>query len=790
MSLTSEFKAIENDRQRLRQDILKHGESTIYLPVNIARLVMKAKQKFDIKPANRSDLHPFDVIDGLKRLCDSLKVINDRDKISQEVNDNAVTLMKIALRFHLCSKKVILAEKMSKDSFNWLLGEIKMKFDKAIAHPGEMVGSVAAQSMGEPATQMTLNTFHSAGISSKNVTLGVPRLKEIINVAKKIRTPSLAIHLEREYSKNQDVMRAVQSNIEHTTLEHVMLKSEIYYDPNPEETIIRDDEDIIDLYKIAPSLEEEIPLRELSPWLLRFQLDENKMVERKLSIEEIRDKIHSFYPKLVNIMHTDVNSQDVIMRVRMKKFDRDAEDELQTLKNLEGELLKSMSLKGYPEIAKVYAKKVDYAYYDKETGGSKKTKKEHWMLETDGVALAKVMNEQYVDFSKTSSNDILEIFTVLGIEAARASILNELRMVLGAYSIYVNYRHIATLCDVMTQRGLITSITRHGINRIETGPLRRCSFEETVEILLEAAAYAETDHLRGVSENIIMGQLAPMGTGCFDLMLDKEVLTKEAIVRQIKEETEVMEQHFIKNEDDVYMNTPHPDYTPDYAATGNTSEYSSMYSEWAGNAAMTPIPGEGGHGGYGGPMASPTAYINTPTYTRSPGYEVRTPIYRNSDHESISSGHGGAFSPGHGAASPNYSPTNIMHNPGGYSPGGALSPNHASSPSYQPYGMMNPSSPGYSPTASRNFVHTSPQYSPTTPNNYPASPSYSPTTPAYQGSISPRYGGAGRDTSIYNPTTPAYGNYSAVKQEVKTETKEEEKEESAQKNYQPFITTD
>lgn len=385
------------------------------------------------------------MIEGLNQLCDSLKIITERDQISKDTNTNATILMKIAIRFYLCSKKVILQEKMSKDSFNWLLGEIKSRFDKSLSHPGEMVGSIAAQSMGEPATQMTLNTFHSAGISSKNVTLGVPRLKEIINVAKKIKTPSLAIHLQRDVSTDQNIMREVQSSIEHTTLEHVMLKSEIYYDPNPEETIIHDDEEMIELYKIAPSMEDELPLHELSPWLLRFQLDDNKIMERRLNIEEIRDKIYSFYKGLVSIMHTDINSQEVVMRIRMKKFEKDAEDELQILKNLEGELLKSMSLKGYPEITKVYAKTIDYPYYDEETGASKKTKKNHWMLETDGVALAKVMNETYVEFKKTTSNDINEIFTVLGIEAVRQSILNELRTVLNAYSIYVNYRHIAVL---------------------------------------------------------------------------------------------------------------------------------------------------------------------------------------------------------------------------------------------------------------------------------------------------------------------------------------------------------
>jgi len=112
----------------------------------------------------------------------------------------------------------------------------------------------------------------------------------------------------------------------------------------------------------------------------------------------------------------------------------------------------------------------------------------------------------------------------LGIEAARQSLIKELRFVLDSYDIYVNYRHLSTLCDVMTNRGILTAITRHGINRIDSGALRKCSFEETVEILLEAAFHSEVDPLSGITENIIMGQLAPYGTGCFDLMMDTSEL--------------------------------------------------------------------------------------------------------------------------------------------------------------------------------------------------------------------------------------------------------------------------
>lgn len=146
------------------------------------------------------------------------------------------------------------------------------------------------------------------------------------------------------------------------------------------------------------------------------------------------------------------------------------------------------------------------------------------MLETDGVALQKILPVKRVDHKRTISNDVCEIFSVLGIEAVRLSLINELRVVLNFYGIYVNYRHLATLCDVMTQRGRLTSITRHGINRLDTGPLRKCSFEETVEILLEAAVYNEIDNLKGITECIMMGMTAPLGTGSFDVVIDGNTL--------------------------------------------------------------------------------------------------------------------------------------------------------------------------------------------------------------------------------------------------------------------------
>ena len=125
------------------------------------------------------------------------------------------------------------------------------------------------------------------------------------------------------------------------------------------------------------------------------------------------------------------------------------------------------------------------------------------------------------------SNDNTEVLKVLGVGAARQSLINELRFVFSSYGIYVNYRHISTLIDVMTHCGKLTSITRHGINRVDTsGPLRKCSFEETVEILLEGAMFGEKDPLHGITENIIVGQLAPFGSGSFALQIDQDVIEK------------------------------------------------------------------------------------------------------------------------------------------------------------------------------------------------------------------------------------------------------------------------
>jgi len=153
-----------------------------------------------------------------------------------------------------------------------------------------MIGPIAAQSLGEPATQMTLNTFHQAGVSSKNVTLGVPRLKEIINVAKNIKTPSMKIYLKDAYKRDETIANKFGAKIEYTTLSHILKASSIYYDPDPARTIVQDDEELLSLYQDMPQMDEMIGSNP-SKWVMRFVLDHHKLTYKDLDMRRIEKTI-------------------------------------------------------------------------------------------------------------------------------------------------------------------------------------------------------------------------------------------------------------------------------------------------------------------------------------------------------------------------------------------------------------------------------------------------------------------------------------------------------------------
>ncbi|EEB96427.1 hypothetical protein MPER_04443, partial [Moniliophthora perniciosa FA553] len=192
--LDEEYTALVNDRQTLRHFIFPRCDPSInqYLPVNLSRIVQNAVQIFHIDRRKPSDLEPAYIVDAVKALCERLIVVRGNDDLSREAQDNATLRFRMHLRATFASRRVLEKFHLNREAFEWVLGEVESKFNQSLVNPGEMCGTLAAQSIGEPATQMTLNTFHYAGVSSKNVTLGVPRLKEIIYVATHIKTPSVS----------------------------------------------------------------------------------------------------------------------------------------------------------------------------------------------------------------------------------------------------------------------------------------------------------------------------------------------------------------------------------------------------------------------------------------------------------------------------------------------------------------------------------------------------------------------------------------------------------------------
>ena len=769
---------------------MEDSSESMQLPLNVGRMIRNARDKFKIKDGARSDLDPRDAIPKIKRMLDGLAIVRGEDELSQQADIDALLLAKANFRSRLAFKRIVKEDSLNKLALDNILGDIENRFARSLANPGEMVGVLAAQSIGEPATQMTLNTFHLAGVTAKTTTKGVPRLKEILNVAENIKTPNMKVFQLEQDRLDQERCKALRSKIEHTSLRSVTDETEIYYDPDIQSTVIEADRDMVESYFIIPEDSPE-SIDAQSKWLLRVVLGRRQLLDKGLTVTDVAHRIKEIFGQDIAVIFSDDNADEQVVRVRMLTGNRDMKDddeggdaeEEDTLKRLEGHMLDTVILRGVKGVRRAFVS-TDILMREKEDGSIIKSKNDElcreWYLDTDGVNLREVLAVEGIDPTRTSCNHFGEIMKCFGIEATRAALMRELKDVLTNDGSYVNHRHMGILCDVMCARGTLMAVTRHGINRADTGALMRCSFEETVEILYEAAASGELDHCRGVSENIILGQMAPSGTGEFDCLLDQEMLKTVVANRQGMGAMPVGAMSPMDGGMTPYdMGSPMAEggYAggPDYGAsfspiinagqdeTGGLTPYGgtaggfSPYSSGGmspGYAPASPFssmsPSSPGYGGYSptSPMAgySPTSPGQGLT---SPAYEMTSPRYG-----------GSPASPAYTPTSPTYSPTSPAYSGSGnkVSP---TSPSYSpTSPSYSPTSpSYSPTSPNYSPTSPAHSP-TSPKYSPTSPQYSPTSPAYSPTSPAYS-PTSPKYSPAGGNKASptspsYSPTSPQY----------------------------------
>jgi DNA-directed RNA polymerase II subunit RPB1 len=436
---------------------------------------------------------------------------------------NATKLFRIYMFSELATMKI---RDLNKSQILYVIQDIEVKFKKAIVNAGEMCGILAAQSIGELTTQMTLNSFHYAGVSAKNITLGVPRLKELINVTKKLKTPSLTMY-EKGLVKDlgttgqKRIVEGIRSSLEYKTLQDIIKSSDIVYS-NDEE--YANDNNIIQIYKdLYEYTDSPFPENFLS---LRLQFSSKELEYVDTSLFEISKLLEKSIGNGHKIICSDDNTiingkENLFIRVICGDAnDENEKEQMTTLRKIEVFCM-SVKIKGCEGIDRVFTRESKINKWTPEKGHYKESQ---WILETEGSNLVETMTITSIDHTKTISNNVIEIYEVFGIEAARQSLLNELRTVLSFDGSYVNYRHLAILVDTMTCRGSLTAMTRHGINRVaDAGTLTKCSFEETVEVLTDAAAFGEIDTLKGISDNIMLGQTIPAGTGVMDIIYDTEM---------------------------------------------------------------------------------------------------------------------------------------------------------------------------------------------------------------------------------------------------------------------------
>ena len=387
------------------------------------------------------------------------------------------------------------------------------------------------------------DTFHTAGsgVAMKaNVTRGVPRIEELLSITENPKNSSLTICLKKDEETDCERAKELIAQIELTQLSELVESVSICFDPDDLNTLIQEDRStMLQYYEYQRMLQECAGIPEeaeadpndsagRSKWIIRLVMSREAMLDKRITMDDVHFAIKNSHGDDVSCIYADYNADKLVFRLRMnningkkplkpKENPLDQSDKIYLLKAFQDQLLNNIVLRGLKNISKVTLRKLMDTLH-KEDGAY--VKKETWVLDTKGTNLMDVLALDYIDVNRTISDDIQEIHSVLGIEAAREALLTEMTGVFENDGTYINYHHLSLLCDRMTASSHMVSIFRHGINNDNIGPIAKASFEETPEMFLKAARHAELDQMRGISANVMCGQEGYYGTSSFQVMLD------------------------------------------------------------------------------------------------------------------------------------------------------------------------------------------------------------------------------------------------------------------------------
>jgi DNA-directed RNA polymerase III subunit RPC1 len=374
--------------------------------------------------------------------------------------------------------------KISQKALDCFIDLCLTKYHRSRVQPGHAVGAIGAQSIGEPGTQMTLKTFHFAGVAGMSITQGVPRIKEIINASTTISTPVITCELSNKLSES--AARMVKARIEKTYLRDVISYVEDVWHPNGAYIAMRIDWDTVNALFV-----------DVTPHEIVHAINKHKPLKWGKAGTKVR-----ISSSLIRVEVADPNAAKK-RPVKTTKNHKEFFERVQQVKAL----IPDVVIKGYSDCTRAIIKK--------ETKPNEQGEYENELL-VEGYGLKDCLTTPGIEPYKTLSNNVMEVRTVLGIEAARATIMREINSVMG--NMDIDPRHMALLADVMTFKGDVYGITRFGLQKTRDSVLQLASFEKTPDHLFEAAARGKTDTIDGVSESIIMGQSMKLGTGALQVV--------------------------------------------------------------------------------------------------------------------------------------------------------------------------------------------------------------------------------------------------------------------------------
>lgn len=452
------------------------------------RMSLDGERQLDYN--DKSD-YGIDQLESIRDFLDTVQefIFKKADKLSKILSHLAIPQpsTKAKPKPAQDSTKYNLADGIAKISLTALSTFIRLcitKYDRSRVQPGHAVGAIGAQSIGEPGTQMTLKTFHFAGVAGMSITQGVPRIKEIINASKIISTPVISCELSNKIS--EEAARIVKSRIEKTYLRDIIAYIEDVWYADGGYLYMRIDTTTIE------KLHLDITMGDISTAIMSAK--GLKLVKDGSYIKIAGNHIRLF------VADPALNPKKRSTTSSKAKSEDDYFERVQALKRA----LPNTVVKGYPDAQRAIIKKDDTPNKDGEY---------EVQLLVEGYGLKACMTTPGIAGYKTRTNSVLEVLSVLGIEAARSTIISEIGSVMGQMDI--DPRHMQLLADVMTFKGDVLGITRFGLAKMRDSVLQLASFEKTPDHLFEAAAKGKKDRVEGVSECIIMGQSVRLGTGAF-----------------------------------------------------------------------------------------------------------------------------------------------------------------------------------------------------------------------------------------------------------------------------------